>query len=46
MSDILPSQEIIKWPNPLEEVKRIMQYATVLLDYPEGFEEDLVKSWS
>ena len=44
MSDILPSQEIIKWPNPLEEVKRIMQYATVLLDYPEGFEEDLVKA--
>ena len=30
--------------NPLEEVKRIMQYATVLLDYPEGFEEDLVKA--
>lgn len=44
MSDILPSQEIIKWPNPLEEVKRIMYYATVLLDYPEGFEEDLVKA--
>lgn len=44
MSDILPSQEIIKWPNPLEEVKRIMQYATVLLDYPEGFEEDLKKA--
>lgn len=44
MSDILPSQEIIKWPNPLEEVKRIMQYATVLLDYPEGFEEDLIKA--
>lgn len=44
MSNILPSQEIIKWPNPLEEVKRIMQYATVLLDYPEGFEEDLVKA--
>lgn len=44
MSNNLPSQEIIKWPNPLEEVKRIMQYATVLLDYPEGFEEDLVKA--
>lgn len=44
MSDILPSQEIIKWPNPLEEVKRIMYYATVLLDYPDGFEEDLVKA--
>lgn len=44
MSDILPSQEIIKWPNPLEEVKRIMYYATVLLDYPEGFEEDLKKA--
>lgn len=44
MSDILPSQEIIKWPNPLEEVKHIMYYATVLLDYPEGFEEDLVKA--
>lgn len=44
MSDNLPSQEIIKWPNPLEEVKRIMYYATVLLDYPEGFEEDLVKA--
>ena len=44
MSENLPSQEIIKWPNPLEEVKRIMQYATVLLDYPEGFEEDLKKA--
>ena len=44
MSDNLPSQEIIKWPNPLEEVKRIMHYATVLLDYPEGFEEDLKKA--
>lgn len=44
MSNNLPSQEIIKWPNPLEEVKRIMQYATVLLDYPEGFEEDLKKA--
>ena len=41
MSNTLHSQEIIKWPNPLEEVKRIMHYATVLLDYPEGFEEDL-----
>lgn len=44
MSDILVQQQIIKWPNPLEEVKRIMQYATVLLDYPNGFEEDLLKA--
>lgn len=44
MSDNLHSQEIIKWPNPLDEVKRIMQYATVLLDYPSGFEEDLKKA--
>lgn len=42
MSDILPSQEIIKWPNPLEEVKHIMQYAAVLLDYPGGFGEGAI----
>lgn len=44
MSENLVQEQIIKWPNPLEEVKRIMQYATVLLDYPDGFEEDLQKA--